>query len=67
MNALITLRCSINRLVRSENGASAVEYAILVALIGAAVGVAVSAFDLSTIFADVSGNVQTLINAPAAQ
>jgi Flp pilus assembly pilin Flp len=45
-----------------EEGAAAVEYAILVALIAAAVVVAVGQFDLDGIFGDVSAKVKTIIS-----
>jgi pilus assembly protein Flp/PilA len=40
----------IKNFLKDEDGATAVEYAVLVALIAAAVGAAVTAFDLDGIF-----------------
>ncbi|MGE5472153.1 MAG: Flp family type IVb pilin [Bacteroidota bacterium] len=50
------------RLMREEDGAAASEYAILVALIAAAVAAAVKLFNLESIFSTVSGKVIALIN-----
>lgn len=49
------------RLVREEEGAAASEYAILVALIAAAVALAVAEFNLKGIFTAVSEKVKGLI------
>lgn len=50
------------RLVREEEGASASEYAVLVAVIIVAVAAAVSAFNLSGIFGTVSNKVINCVN-----
>lgn len=49
------------RLVREQEGAAASEYAILVALIAAAVAAAVALFNLGEIFGTVSNKVINLI------
>jgi len=58
-----TLKNLFVRLVREEEGAAAVEYAILVAFIAAAVAAAVALFDLGNIFSTVSSQVQSLIGS----
>jgi Flp pilus assembly pilin Flp len=55
------LNAMLVRLVRDEEGAAASEYAILVALIAAAVAAAVALFDLGGIFTSVSTKVKNLI------
>lgn len=50
------------RLMREEDGAAAAEYAILVAVVAAAVAGALTAFDLEGIFGDVSTKVINLVN-----
>jgi len=62
MNALVTIRGVISRLIRDEDGASAVEYAILVALIGGAVALAVAEFNLVGIFTQVSDSVSVNVS-----
>ncbi len=57
MNALIT------RLIREEDGAAAAEYAILLAFVAAAVGLAVSQFNLGGIFTEVGTQITTLVNS----
>ncbi len=57
MNALIV------RLVREEEGAAAAEYAILLAFVAAAVGLAVGQFNLGGIFTEVGTQITTLINS----
>lgn len=53
--------------VREEDGASAAEYAVLVAFIVAAVAAAVQLFNLGGIFTQVSTNVLGWVNsAPTA-
>lgn len=52
----------ILRLAREEEAASASEYAILVALIAAAIFSAVSLFNLGNIFQVVAGTVQNCVN-----
>lgn len=49
------------RLVREDEGAAASEYAILVALIAAAVAAAVALFDLGGIFKSVGDKVKGLV------
>ncbi len=51
----------LKRLAMEEDGAAAVEYAILVAVIAAAVFAAVKLFNLNTIFGDVSNSVQNIV------
>jgi Flp pilus assembly pilin Flp len=51
----------LKRFASEEEGAAAVEYAILVAVIAAAVYAAVTLFNLNTIFASVSNSVQGII------
>ncbi len=58
MNALIA------RLVREEDGAAAAEYAILLAFVAAAVGLAVSQFNLGGIFSEVGTQITALVNSP---
>jgi Flp pilus assembly pilin Flp len=67
MNALNTIRTAINRFVRDEDGASAVEYAILVALIGGAVALAVAEFNLVGIFTQVSDSVSVNVSGATAR
>lgn len=50
------------RFLREEDGAAASEYAILVAVIAAAVAAAVKLFNLGDIFETVGTKVQGLIN-----
>jgi pilus assembly protein Flp/PilA len=58
------MKCNfIGRFLREEDGAAAVEYAILVAVVAGAVLVAVRLFDLNTIFTSVSTAVQGLITS----
>lgn len=49
----------VMRLVREEEGAAASEYAVLVALVVAAVATAVGLFDLGGIYTSVNTAVQT--------
>ena len=56
------LKNALTRFVKEEEGAAASEYAVLVALIVAAVALAVAAFDLGGIFGDVSTKVKGLVN-----
>jgi Flp pilus assembly pilin Flp len=67
MNALNTIRGALNRFFRDEDGASAVEYAILVALIGGAVALAVAEFNLVGIFTQVSDSVSTNVSGATAR
>lgn len=55
------IKSLMGRLAREEEGAAASEYAILVALIAAAVALAVQAFDLQGIFETVRERVITAI------
>ena len=54
------------RFVHEEDGASASEYAILVAVIVGVVYVAVKLFDLEGIFQTVGNKVKTCVNATGA-
>lgn len=56
------LKQLVVRLVKDEEAASASEYAILVALIAAAVFAAVKLFNLNTIFGTVSNKVINCVN-----
>ena len=67
MNALNTIRGAINRFIHDEDGASAVEYAILVALIGGAVALAVAEFNLVGIFTQVSDSVSVNVSGATAR
>ena len=49
----------LSRLVREEEGASATEYAILVALVAAAVATAVGTFDINGIYTTMRARVMT--------
>jgi Flp pilus assembly pilin Flp len=51
--------------LREEDGASASEYAVLVALVVVAVAAAVSAFNLEDIYETVSGKVINCVNSTA--
>jgi Flp pilus assembly pilin Flp len=51
----------IKNFLKDEDGASAVEYAILVALIAAAVFTAVQVFDFNSIFTSANNKVQNKI------
>ena len=53
----------VGRLVHEEDGASASEYAVLVAIIIVAVAAAVSLFDLGNIFTAAGDKVKNCINA----
>lgn len=53
----------VERFVHEEDGASASEYAVLVAVIVVAVFLAVKAFNLSDIFTTVSNKVKGCVNA----
>lgn len=53
----------VTRLAREEDGASASEYAILVAVIAAIVFVAAKQFDLNGIFATAGNKVKNCVNA----
>lgn len=55
------IRKLVGRLVHEEDGAAASEYAILVALIAAAVATAVAVFDLNGIFTSVGNKVKGLV------
>lgn len=55
------IKSLVQRLVREEEGASAVEYAILVAVIVGVVVAAVQQFDLGGIFGAVSTKAQTAV------
>lgn len=59
MSELSTL---VRRLAREEDGASASEYAILVAFIAVAVAAAVKLFNLNGVFTDLGGKVRSLVN-----
>ncbi len=52
----------MKQFIQDEDGASAAEYAILVAFIAVAVAAAVQLFNLGNIFSLVSTKVQTIIN-----
>ena len=52
----------VGRLVHEEDGASASEYAVLVAVIIVAVAAAVRIFNLNTIFGTVSNKVINCVN-----
>ena len=52
----------VGRLVHEEDGASASEYAVLVAVIVVAVFAAVKVFNLNTIFGTVGNKVQNCVN-----
>ena len=54
-----TLKNLMTRLVREDDGAAASEYAVLVALIVAAVALAVTQFNLSGIYTAVNTAVRT--------
>ena len=56
----------VGRLVHEEDGASASEYAVLVAIIIVAVALAVEAFNLSDIFGAASNKVKACINGSNA-
>jgi Flp pilus assembly pilin Flp len=56
----------LKRFVTEEDGAAAVEYAILVAVIAGAVFTAVKLFNLSSIFSQVSTSVNTIITSATA-
>jgi Flp pilus assembly pilin Flp len=55
-----------SRFVTEEDGAAAVEYAILVAVIAGAVFAAVKLFNLGDIFGQVSTSVNTIITSATA-
>lgn len=52
----------IKNFLKDEDGASAVEYAVLVALIAAAVATAVAAFDLTSLFNMAENSVNNKIS-----
>lgn len=52
------------RLVREEEGAAASEYAVLVALVVAAVATAVGLFDLGAIYTQVNAAVTAAMTPP---
>lgn len=58
-----SIMMSIKRFARDEEGASASEYAILVAVLAAIIFVAVSQFDLNGIFNAAGSKVKGCINA----
>jgi Flp pilus assembly pilin Flp len=51
----------VKKFLRDEDGAAAVEYAILVAVIGGVVVAALAAFDLDGIYTSVSTKVKAVI------
>ena len=53
----------VRSLARDENGASASEYAVLVAIIIIAIAAAVSLFDLGNIFVVVANKVQSCVTS----
>lgn len=53
------ISATLSRLIREEEGAAATEYAILVALIAAAVAAAVTIFDIQGIYTTMRARVVT--------
>lgn len=60
-----SFKSAVLSFVRDEDGASASEYAVLVALVVVAVAAAVALFDLGNIYTVVSGKVIDCVNAVA--
>jgi Flp pilus assembly pilin Flp len=63
---MISVKNALFSFIRDEDGASASEYAVLVALVVVAVAAAVSAFDLENIYETVSTKVIDCVNGAAA-
>jgi Flp pilus assembly pilin Flp len=61
-NEMKFIHTTFGRLITEEEGASASEYAILVAFIAVAVAAAVALFDLGGIFEGLGSKVQGLID-----
>ena len=62
MSALSSM---FKRLAKEEDGASASEYAILVAFVAVAVAAAVKLFNLNGVFTDLGTKVRNLVNGAA--
>jgi len=60
---IVTMKALLTRLIREEDGAAAAEYAILLAFVAAAVGLAVSQFNLGGIFTEVGAQITTLVSS----
>ncbi len=56
---MISLKRAIAAFIQDEDGAAASEYAVLVALIVAAVATAVAVFDIEAIYTEVNNAVTT--------
>ena len=61
-----SIMMSIKRFARDEEGASASEYAILVAVLAAIIFIAVKQFDLNGIFSSAGNKVKGCISANGA-
>jgi len=57
-----SIQHTARRLLREEEAASAVEYAIVVAFVAAAISAAVSQYDLGNIFVTIVTKVQSIVS-----
>lgn len=61
-----SFKSAVLSFIRDEDGASASEYAVLVALVVVAVAAAVAAFDIDTIYETVNTKVTNCVNGNCA-
>jgi Flp pilus assembly pilin Flp len=65
-NIMQAIQNLFQRLIREEDGASTVEYAIVVVGVALVAAAAIASFDLNAIFTTVEGRITTIIGGQAA-